>query len=202
MGSIRARKDTGALFFDFIYQNTRCRELTTLKDTPENRRTMEKMLKKIEAEILLGQFEYTSYFPSSSMARKLASDAAAQDSAHQSTPSTPAFQEVAKDWLEMIRKAIKPDGAVIHEITANSGFFSAEEVDCVAELWDEYLVKGSEVSGYYFIVLVDEGTVLGFACYGPRALTRGTYDLYWIAVDQRKKHKGTGREINEAVGTG
>jgi len=39
----------------------------------------------------------------------------------------------------------------------------------VAELWDEYLVKGSEVSGYYFIVLVDEGTVLGFACYGPRA---------------------------------
>ncbi|ACD96564.1 Arm DNA-binding domain-containing protein [Trichlorobacter lovleyi] len=100
MGSIRARKDTGALFFDFIYQNTRCRELTTLKDTPENRRTMEKVLKKIEAEILLGQFEYTSYFPSSSMARKLASDAAAQDSAHQSTPSTPAFQEVAKDWLE------------------------------------------------------------------------------------------------------
>ena len=71
MGSIRVRKDTGALFFDFIYKNVRCRELTTLKDTPDNRRNMEKMLKKIERRNMLGQFDYASYFPSSSMVKKL-----------------------------------------------------------------------------------------------------------------------------------
>ncbi len=70
MGSVRVRKDTGALFFDFIYRDTRCRELTTLKDTPENRRAMEKVNKKIDAEILLGQFNYADYFPSSSMLKK------------------------------------------------------------------------------------------------------------------------------------
>ncbi len=103
MGSIRARKDTGALFFDFIHRNTRCRELTTLKDTPENRRNMEKVLKKIEAEILLGQFDYASYFPGSSTAKKLkVAEAAAAMSvdAQQKEPSTPLFRELTKDWLE------------------------------------------------------------------------------------------------------
>ena len=103
MGSIRARKDTGALFFDFIYRNIRCRELTTLKDTPENRRNMEKVLRKIEAEILLGQFDYASYFPGSSMAKKLKAaeaDPAVSVDAQQKRPSTPLFKESAEEWLE------------------------------------------------------------------------------------------------------
>lgn len=102
MGSVRARKDTGALFFDFIYRDTRCRELTTLKDAPENRRTMEKMLKKIDAEILLGQFNYASYFPTSSMLKKFRSAdtvTASQDNMPVA-PSTPLFKDFAKDWLE------------------------------------------------------------------------------------------------------
>ncbi len=65
MGSIRARKDNGLLFFDFTYLNKRCREMTTLKDNSENRRKMEKVLKKIEAEITLGHFDYRRYFPNS-----------------------------------------------------------------------------------------------------------------------------------------
>lgn len=103
MGSIRARKDTGALFFDFIYRSTRCRELTTLKDTPENRRNMEKVLKKIEAEILLGQFDYASYFPGSSVVKKLkvAETAVSMSSDNQQKePSTPLFNDLTKDWLE------------------------------------------------------------------------------------------------------
>lgn len=103
MGSIRARKDTGALFFDFIYRNIRCRELTTLKDTPENRRNMEKVLRKIEAEILLGQFDYASYFPGSSMAKKLKAaeaDPAVSVDAQQKRPSTPLFKESVEEWLE------------------------------------------------------------------------------------------------------
>ena len=70
MGSIRARQDSGALFFDLIHMGIRCRELTTLKDNAENRRNMEKMLKKMEAEMLLGQFDYARYFPKSSMIKK------------------------------------------------------------------------------------------------------------------------------------
>lgn len=93
----------------------------------------------------------------------------------------------------MIRYARPEDGASINHIVATAGVFSQEEVDCVAELWEEYIRDGAEVSGYHFIVLEDEGEVTGFACYGPRALTQGTYDLFWIAVDSQKKRKGAGR---------
>lgn len=93
----------------------------------------------------------------------------------------------------MIRKAELKDGSSINEITATAGVFSQEEVETVAELWEDYRSAGADASGYHFIVLEDEGEILGYACYGPRALTQGTYDLYWIAVDSRKKRKGAGR---------
>ena len=102
MGSVRARKDTGALFFDFIYNEIRCRELTTLKDTPENRRIMQKMSKKIDAEILLGNFNYADYFPTSSMLKKFQATEVAEplQSNLQAVLTTPAFNDFAKDWLE------------------------------------------------------------------------------------------------------
>jgi len=55
--------------------------------------------------------------------------------------------------------------------------------------------KGSEASGYTFIVYRQEEQVLGYACYGPRALTYGTYDLYWIAVDSTRRQGGVGRAL-------
>ncbi|QDX81592.1 site-specific integrase [Denitratisoma sp. DHT3] len=71
MGSIRCRPDTGLLFFDFRYRGQRCREQSTLPDTPENRRKMAKVLKKIEGEIESGTFNYQQAFPGSRNASKL-----------------------------------------------------------------------------------------------------------------------------------
>lgn len=72
MSSVRFRPETGKLYFDFHVQGLRCREYTTLDDTPANRRKMEKVLAKIESEISLGTFDYGRYFPGSKMARKFA----------------------------------------------------------------------------------------------------------------------------------
>ena len=69
MSSIRARDD-GRLFFDFRINGVRCRELTSLEDTLPNRRKMEKVLSKIEAEISLGTFDYARYFPGSKLAKR------------------------------------------------------------------------------------------------------------------------------------
>jgi len=68
MASIRVRKETGLLFFDFRYQGVRCREQSTLKNSPANRRKMKQVLDRIEAEITLGTFEYRKYFPNSPLA--------------------------------------------------------------------------------------------------------------------------------------
>ena len=49
MASIRARH--GVLVVDFRYHNIRCREKTNLTDTPANRKKLEKIIEKMEAEI-------------------------------------------------------------------------------------------------------------------------------------------------------
>ena len=93
----------------------------------------------------------------------------------------------------------KKDGLQIHAITTNTTVFNHEEVECVDELWDEYLAVGSEKSGYFFLVEKEGDLVLGFACYGPRALTDRTYDLYWIAVNPDARRGGVGRKLLSAT---
>lgn len=95
----------------------------------------------------------------------------------------------------MIVTATAADGLQILDITARAGVFSQEEIECVHELWEEYLSLGSEQCGYYFIVYRDGERVLGFACYGPRDLTDGAFDLYWIAVDPTARRNGVGRML-------
>lgn len=95
----------------------------------------------------------------------------------------------------MIMTAREADGSQIQDITARAGVFNQEEVDCVSELWQEYLTLGSEQCGYNFIVDREGDQVLGFACYGPRDLTDGVYDLYWIAVDPNSRRKRVGHRL-------
>ena len=71
MPSIRSRVDNGLLFFDFRFHGDRCREQTLLSDTPANRRKLEKVLDKIEAEIAAGTFVYANYFPNSKALARL-----------------------------------------------------------------------------------------------------------------------------------
>lgn len=94
--------------------------------------------------------------------------------------------------------AVESDGAQIIDITARAGVFNQEEVDCVREIWDEYISLGPEECGYTFIVQREGAQVLGFACYGPRDLTEGVFDLYWIAVDPNARRGGVGRVLLNA----
>jgi ribosomal protein S18 acetylase RimI-like enzyme len=98
----------------------------------------------------------------------------------------------------MIVTAIETDGFQIQDIAARTGFFSQEEVECVGALWQEYLTDGPEQCGYTFIVERNGDQVLGFACYGPRDLASGVFDLYWIAVDPDCHRNGVGRRLLDA----
>ncbi len=99
----------------------------------------------------------------------------------------------------MIRMAESIDGYDILAISARVEVFTEEEVRTVDELWRDYLNRGAQVSGYYFLVDREGDHVQGYACYGPRALTEGTYDLYWIAVDKQQHGQGVGKALLRAV---
>ena len=94
MGNIVSRPETGKLFFDFRYRGKRCREQTSLENTVVNRKKLEKILVKIEAEITLGTFEYIKYFPNSPTAREFIERKPVPPK-----PQTPLFFEFAKTWV-------------------------------------------------------------------------------------------------------
>jgi len=109
MASIRAKSD-GRLFFDFYFNGERCRELTALNDSPQNRKKMERVLRQIEAEMISGTFEYGRYFPKSKKARVLQrvrpsvlaqsmdNHASGVVLADVGTPISSSFAEVAHEW--------------------------------------------------------------------------------------------------------
>ena len=107
MGKVAARPETGKLFFDFRYQNKRCREQTALDDTPANRKKLTSILKKIEAEITLGTFDYAHYFPESPRAKQFAPDAKQQAAEFlKEQVETPLFEDFVR-WTQSVGQ---PDG--------------------------------------------------------------------------------------------
>jgi ribosomal protein S18 acetylase RimI-like enzyme len=93
------------------------------------------------------------------------------------------------------RKEVKPeDPENVRRIVLSSGFFSSTEVVVAVELVEERLAKGLE-SGYHFLFAEYDGVPVGYSCFGPIACTKGSYDLYWIAVRNDLRRLGIGRAL-------
>lgn len=97
----------------------------------------------------------------------------------------------AVTYRETVRES---DAADVRHIVHATGFFTPDEEDVAEELVLERLAQGED-SGYYFVFAEQDGTVLGYTCYGPTPATEGTYDLYWIAVAPACRHMGLGKRL-------
>jgi len=95
----KLRSDKGRLFVDFVFRGVRCREPFHLRDTRDNRKKVEAVCKKLEAELALNTFDYAIYFPRS---KRLARFGFARD------VELPILGELAKDWLTKRRPMLKP----------------------------------------------------------------------------------------------
>ena len=93
------------------------------------------------------------------------------------------------------------DGADIAALARAIRLFSAEDVAVVDELWQAFLEKGAEASGYHWLAARADGEMAGFAVFGPRALTRSAFDLFWIGVSDRMQGQGIGRALLREVDT-
>ena len=98
MARMYARKENNRFVIDFSYRGKRCRELTSLEDTRENRKRVQKFLDRIEAEITLGTFNYAKHFPHSPRAEQF--KAMQIQSQHLDTPM---FSDFAETWFAEMR---------------------------------------------------------------------------------------------------
>lgn len=94
MGTVNQRG--GKLFIDFRYHGLRCREYTKLDETPDNRRRLKKLVERIEAEILLGSFDYANYFPNSKRVKEFSS---INQRKARNLSRTPRFADFTETWF-------------------------------------------------------------------------------------------------------
>lgn len=88
----------------------------------------------------------------------------------------------------------REDMDAVRRITESSGFFHPEEVDTAVELVEERLSKGA-ASGYHFLFAERGDRTVGYACFGPIACTRSSWDFYWLAVEEACRGKGIGSRL-------
>lgn len=110
MAKVRVRPETGNLYLDIFYRGQRCREQTSLPDTPANRRSVEALANRIARAIATGSFEYRSFFPDSPRAAQFSAPHAASrqgdggadppKSLPAAAASAPTFGEFAETWFD------------------------------------------------------------------------------------------------------
>jgi ribosomal protein S18 acetylase RimI-like enzyme len=95
----------------------------------------------------------------------------------------------------MIRPMTRADRPAVLALIGATGFFRPGEIRVAEELLDIYLDQSGQ-KDYAVVVVEDEtGSVAGYLTYGPTPLTRGTYDLYWMAVAPASQGRGHGRAL-------
>lgn len=94
-----------------------------------------------------------------------------------------------------IRPLRRDDRALLKRLVEDTGVFSDAEVAIALELIDCVLDKPGQ-KDYCIAVSDDGGIPVGYYCLGPTPGTKGTFDLYWIAVTPSRHGQGIGAELN------
>ncbi len=91
----------------------------------------------------------------------------------------------------MIRSIENKDRNTIEKILNDTNNFKDFEIQVAMELIDTYLTDENQ-KDYHIFVDEDNNELRGYVCVGPRPMTKGTWDLYWIAVNPSVQAKGVG----------
>ena len=98
MATLRPRKDTGQLFFDFRWQGKRYRAPTDLPDTAESRKALGPKLKQLNDAITRGVFALDAFFPEL-VEQPVPVASASAATAIAASMVTPLFSTFAEQWF-------------------------------------------------------------------------------------------------------
>lgn len=97
--------------------------------------------------------------------------------------------------MSLIRPIQPDDRASLENILRGTKVFTEEEISVAMELIDIAIEDHHQMDYMIRVAVSDEGKTEGYYCIGPTPLTKGTYDLYWIAVDATCHGKGIGKYL-------
>ena len=90
-----------------------------------------------------------------------------------------------------IREARSDDRDAILSLLTGTDRFHAFELAVAKAVLDEALRPDGQAQ-YQSLVADDEGTAVGWICFGPTPCTLGTFDIYWLGVSPSSHRKGLG----------
>jgi GNAT superfamily N-acetyltransferase len=96
--------------------------------------------------------------------------------------------------IPRIRTLAPRDKTAVMTILRKSEQFELFELDVAEEVINDYL-RDPINSGYHVAVAEMESNIEGYVCYGPTPLTKGTWDIYWIAVTPKSRKQGIGKQL-------
>jgi ribosomal protein S18 acetylase RimI-like enzyme len=94
-----------------------------------------------------------------------------------------------------IRPLSEKDRAGLLSMLNKTLAFTSVEIDVAMELINIVLEDESQKDYQIYCMVDDQNQVIGYICYGLTPMTRGTFDLYWIAVDPDFQEKGVGSKL-------
>ncbi|MEN8614984.1 GNAT family N-acetyltransferase [Dehalogenimonas sp. THU2] len=97
--------------------------------------------------------------------------------------------------MNVIYRPLEPaDKAAIMSFLGRVPEFAPDEIPVAEEVLDA-CTGNPLTSGYYCLIAENDGRVAGYVCYGNTPLTKGNWEIYWIAVDPVSQGLGIGREL-------
>jgi D-alanine-D-alanine ligase len=95
---------------------------------------------------------------------------------------------------EIIRFSEHRDIKAILKFLDDTKFFRQEEMLIAEEVITDAALKGP--GGHYkSYVLEQQGTAVGWVCWGPTPCTVGSFDIYWLGVAPACQGQGLGRKL-------
>ncbi|MGQ9509784.1 MAG: GNAT family N-acetyltransferase [Thermodesulfobacteriota bacterium] len=82
-----------------------------------------------------------------------------------------------------IRPLISKDREKLKEILLGTQIFFPDEIEVATELIDTVLTNPNQKDYKIYCMVNNEDQPLGYICFGPIPMTKGSFDLYWIVVD-------------------
>ena len=94
-----------------------------------------------------------------------------------------------------IRSLFEKDRAILLSMLIKTQAFTSAEIDVAMELIDIVLKDRIQKDYQIDCMVDDQDLAIGYICYGPTPMARGTFDLYWIAVDPDFQEQGAGARL-------